>query len=268
MVFFMSQKIVVIGCGWLGFPLAKALVKNGHAVIGTTTSDQKHEQMSGHGVQPIVLKVNADTVQTSDDAIWQSEIFIIAIPPKVSAQGRDFHIDQVRALLERIPERARIVYVSSTSVYPSLAGKYDESFELSAEKTGNPTLYACEKLISDRVKSTIVRCGGLMGEQRISGRYFAGKEVSGENQPVNYIHQSDAVGLISEIIENNIFGTYNLVSPLHPTRSEVYRANSRKFGFTMPTFKDEGSQRIIDGTLIADKLDYTFEHPDPSDFHS
>lgn len=264
----MSEKIVVVGCGWLGFPLAKVLVKKEYEVIGTTTSDQKHQQMSDQGVRPVVLQVSSDAAQTDDDAIWQADVFIIAIPPKVSAHGRDFHIGQVRAILERIPDSSRLVYVSSTSVYPSLAGKYDESSELSPENTGNSTLYECEQLISDRGQSAIVRCGGLMGEQRISGRYFAGKEVSGENQPVNYIHQSDAVALIAGIIENGITGTYNLVSPLHPTRSEVYQANSWKFGFAMPTFKDDGTQRVIDGTLIAGKLDYTFQYPDPRDFHS
>jgi 3-hydroxyisobutyrate dehydrogenase-like beta-hydroxyacid dehydrogenase len=30
-------KISILGCGWLGFPLAKALLKDGFTVKGSTT---------------------------------------------------------------------------------------------------------------------------------------------------------------------------------------------------------------------------------------
>lgn len=266
----MSKKIVIVGCGWLGLPLAKELLAGGYDITGTTTTAEKLERIAAHGIHPVMLKIGSDTLEMSDNtiSIWEADIFIVAIPPRVAAQGADFHISQMRALLEHIPASSTLIYISSTSVYPPLAGNYSESFKLNLENTGNATLYQSEQLISDRSSSTIVRCGGLMGEQRISGRYFASKEVSGQNQPVNYIHQIDAVSLICGIVENKLKGAYNLVAPLHPTRAEVYAANSKKFGFVMPTFKDDGIQRFIDGTLIADKLDYTFHCPDPRDFHS
>ncbi|MEQ9299937.1 MAG: SDR family NAD(P)-dependent oxidoreductase [Cyclobacteriaceae bacterium] len=263
-----SKKIVVIGCGWLGLPLAKELVAFGHSVIGTTTTADRLEGIGAEGIEPRTLEIISDRLETSDETIWEADVFIVAIPPRVAAQGTDFHISQMRTLLEHIPASSTLIYISSTSVYPPLAGNYRESFKLNLENTGNTTLYQAEQLISGRSSSTIVRCGGLMGEQRISGRYFAGKDVSGQHQPVNYIHQVDAVGLICRVVEKELEGVYNLVTPLHPTRAEVYAANSKKFGFVMPTFKDDGIQRIIDGNLIADKLNYTFQYPDPRDFHS
>ena len=34
-------KISILGCGWLGLPLAKAIVENGFSVKGSTTSSEK-----------------------------------------------------------------------------------------------------------------------------------------------------------------------------------------------------------------------------------
>jgi nucleoside-diphosphate-sugar epimerase len=263
----MPKEITIIGCGWLGLPLASNFIAGGYQVFGTTTSKDKQSRLADSGIVPVMLMIDADGLECSDHAIWNADIFVIAVPPKVSANGVDYHVGQVATLLRYIPEEAGIIYVSSTSVYPSMAGIYDELFPMNLELTGNPTLYQAEQLISDRSNSAIVRPGGLMGEGRVSGRYFAGKEVSGENQPVNYIHQADAAALIAKIAEREIKGVFNLVSPKHPTRAEVYAANSARFGFDMPMFKDDGIKRIIDGSLIERRLGYSFLYPDPCDFY-
>lgn len=264
----MSKKIAIIGCGWLGFPLAKELTTKEYQVFGTTTSEHKLSQIANSGIIPVRLTVGTDHLEVTDGAIWSSDIFIIAIPPKVATQGPDYHIGQLKRLLSNIPKGAYVIYVSSTSVYPSSEGLYDESFSLDAENTGNSTLYQAEQLIADRGGRTIVRPGGLLGEDRVAGRYFSGKTIGGAKQPVNYIHQADAVGLITKIVEQEVNGIYNLVAPQHPSRSEVYAANSKKLGFAMPTFKDDGLRRIIDGSLISDKLNYTYRYPDPRNFHT
>ena len=36
-----KDKIGIIGCGWLGLPLAKLFLKNGFLVKGSTTSKEK-----------------------------------------------------------------------------------------------------------------------------------------------------------------------------------------------------------------------------------
>ena len=40
----MNNKIALIGCGWLGLPLAKSLLKKGYQVAGSTTSVEKLSQ--------------------------------------------------------------------------------------------------------------------------------------------------------------------------------------------------------------------------------
>ncbi|RUA14157.1 MAG: short-chain dehydrogenase, partial [Flavobacteriia bacterium] len=48
----MSNSIGVLGCGWLGLPLAQRLVESGFEVHGTTTSIEKVQQLQRLGIVP------------------------------------------------------------------------------------------------------------------------------------------------------------------------------------------------------------------------
>ncbi len=262
-----SHSISVIGCGWLGLPLAQLLVARDYHVFGSTTTKDKLSTLSDIEVTPVLLRLGEHSLECDNDMLWQANTFIIAIPLGVRKYGPVYHVNQIANLLKKLPSEVHLVYISSTSVYPSLSGKYDEAYILTEQNTGNQTLYNAERLVLERGHSAILRCGGLMGENRVSGRYFAGKQVSGAQQPVNYIHQKDAAALIECIVKSCITGIYNLVAPEHPTRKEVYKINSRIFDFEMPTFSDDGIERIIDGHSIAERLSYEFRYPDPRYFH-
>ena len=45
-------KISILGCGWLGFPLAKALLSKGLSVKGSTTSSEKLATLEKAGITP------------------------------------------------------------------------------------------------------------------------------------------------------------------------------------------------------------------------
>lgn len=75
---------------------------------------------------------------------------------------------------------------------------------------------------------TVIRFGGLLGDNRIPGKYFSGKENVPGHPPVNYIHRKDAVNAVLWIIEKNLWNeTYNIVCPKHPEkrpfRKKCYR---------------------------------------------
>jgi 3-hydroxyisobutyrate dehydrogenase-like beta-hydroxyacid dehydrogenase len=48
-------KISILGCGWLGLPLAKVLVKNGFSVKGSTTTQDKILVLKQLGVDPFLI---------------------------------------------------------------------------------------------------------------------------------------------------------------------------------------------------------------------
>ena len=52
-----KNKIGVLGCGWLGLPLSKSLIKNKNIVFGTTTDKFKLNVLSKHKIKPFLINV-------------------------------------------------------------------------------------------------------------------------------------------------------------------------------------------------------------------
>ena len=51
-------KISILGCGWLGLPLAKALVNNDYLVSGSTTSEEKIAVLEKAKIEPFLLAIS------------------------------------------------------------------------------------------------------------------------------------------------------------------------------------------------------------------
>ena len=54
----MIKKIGILGCGWLGFPLAQSFVKQGHQVNGSTTSIDKILPLAQNGINPFLIAIH------------------------------------------------------------------------------------------------------------------------------------------------------------------------------------------------------------------
>ena len=54
-------KISILGCGWLGFPLAKALITKGFSVNGSTTSVEKLPILENSGISPFLINVTGSS---------------------------------------------------------------------------------------------------------------------------------------------------------------------------------------------------------------
>ncbi|GAA6772969.1 NAD-dependent epimerase/dehydratase family protein [Flavobacterium sp. CGRL2] len=119
-------KISILGCGWLGFPLAKKLIENGNSVKGSTTSKNKLSILENAGITPFLVTIEADEVSENIDTfLAESEILIIDIPPKLRG-NQDFSttlkMTFVRKIQNLIPfieksSVSKVLFVSSTSVY-------------------------------------------------------------------------------------------------------------------------------------------------------
>ena len=68
-----NNRIGVLGCGWLGLPLAKSLIKNNYTVYGTTTNKSKIELLSAENTAFIKNnKVVAAKLSSSNASRWIS----------------------------------------------------------------------------------------------------------------------------------------------------------------------------------------------------
>ena len=297
------MKISILGCGWLGLPLGKHLVENGHSVKGSTTSENKIALLSDAGIEPFLLNfspqievpletllsvssqttkimdtplsVSSQTTKIMDTPLsmgtqtttfLNSEVLIICIPPRASKYGEDFHVQQIESLLEYLPSSTikSIIYTSSTSVYPDLNREMTEDDEV----IENHTLIKVENLLKTLSRNvTILRCGGLMGGERIPAKYFAGKTINTGKIPVNYVHQEDVIQIITMILEQGFWNeTFNIVSPEHPIREDIYLKNCEELGFQKPIFEDPSEEipfKIISPRKLILQTEYGFIYNNP-----
>ena len=265
--------VSIIGLGWLGLPLANCLKKKGFEVKGSTTSPKKLSDLNSAGFSTSLLKFAPHPEGKGFQDLFESDILFINIPPRSRTMPDSFHPEQVKFIKSMAVQAGikKIIYVSSTSIYPDLNKELDESFLMTKENTGNSALFQSETLLlqNPEYDLTIVRFGGLLGVDRIPGKYFSGKSNVVGDSPVNYIHRDDAVGISSWVIENNLWNqVFNGVAPKHPKRKLVYEKNSLELGFPPPSdYSDEGStdwKQISSQKIIS--TGYKFQIPDPLDF--
>src|SRR5690606_41767941 len=83
--------------------------------------------------------------------------------------------------------------------------------------------------------TSVFRLGGLFGKQRIFAKYFQDKIVTTGDQPANFIHLDDVLGLIDGAIQQKIQnGIYNLVCPEHPLKKDVIMKSAEKYILSYP----------------------------------
>ena len=269
------MKVSIIGLGWLGLPLGKSLQSNGFKVIGSTTSVKKKELIEKSGIDTVKLEMAPHPIGLGFSPLFETDVLIITIPPKTRQQSGDFYLEQLKYLKSMALSLTvkKIIFISSTSIYPEVPRQqeYLESEFLNLENSGNQTLLRGEAFFqnSKDFELTILRFGGLMGGNRIPGKYFSGKENVTGHTRVNYIHLLDAIGIIEWVILKELWNeTFNGVAPIHPSRKEIYDKNTADFGLEPPkSYSEEVSdlERIISSQKIQG-AGYQFKKPNPLDF--
>ena len=266
-----------MGLGWLGKPLGEFLLKKGFELHGSTTTVEKAERLKKKGINAYPFFLNPTPEGEGGREIFDADVLIINIPPQLRSKSEDFHLLQIEALrrfveLRRIP---KVIFISATSVYPDLNREAFESDILTSSTAGNRTLFEAENLLRKhkRYKLSVIRLGGLLGDDRIPGMYVSNKEGVVGHAPVNYIHRQDAIRLIHWVIENGLWNqTFNGVAPFHPLRREVYEKNAKELGFAAPLsyefppiqpWKVVSSKKILETgfTFIHHPLYFTYLLP-------
>lgn len=272
------KSVSILGCGWLGLPLALRLLEMGYRVKGSTTRNEKLDILKNSGIEAYQVALSPTWVGDPALDFLDSPYLILNIPPNTRRQerGPDFHPQQIQAFLEAGKKvwhtPPQLLYISATSIYPSLNKKVDESVVLHEENTGNLALFRAEQILGEFFKEniTILRCGGLMGYERIPLKYFAGKTgLKNACHPVNYVHRDDVIGIIQRILEKNAWGnTWNVVAPKHPKREEVLQANARMTSYPAAHFGEESDKnfKLVLGDKLQNELFYEYKYPDPLSF--
>ncbi|MBR8536607.1 NAD(P)H-binding protein [Carboxylicivirga sediminis] len=257
----MAKTISILGCGWLGLPLASHLVNKGWQVKGSTTSADKVDVLTNIGIE--AYEIDITDKASLADGFFKSEYLLVNIPPtKVLRNVVNYH-----PLVEKIKQSGpmKVIFISSTSVYPSLNQTAHEA-DTEQIKDGDNALLDIERLFQrNDFKCTVVRFGGLVGGERYPGRFFtSARIVDGAQQPINLIHLNDCVRLIYSIIQADAFGhVFNGVADTHPTKEAFYSLAAKLNGQLPPVFSDkEQPFKLIPNQKVKEELGFEFVHSD------
>lgn len=266
----LSKQISIIGCGWLGLPLAKHLIGKHYKVKGSTTSLDKIPSLKSNGIEAFYVELTQDGVKGDiDQCLSGSEILILNVPPGLRKQPYADFIKQISFVIPYVEKSSiqHIVFVSSTSVYSDqqpIPNITENSIPNPDTESGRQLLEVEKTLQTNQhFNTTILRFSGLFGEDRHPAKYLSGKtDLKNPDAPVNLIHQIDCIGIINKIIQENCWNeTFNASTTPHPSRNDYYTSVCKSMNLPIPTFEKASFNKgkYIDSKKLVQLLDYEFQ---------
>jgi len=247
------KHVSILGCGWLGKELAVNLIKKGYEVKGSTTSKDKLQELESVAITPYLVDISKEHISSE---FLDADVLIITITSK--------EVENFKRLISSIEKSniTKVIFISSTSVYPSLNKEMTEE-----DETVDSPLVEIENLFrnNNKFQTTIIRFAGLFGGERQPGNWFANRKIPHPKGYVNMIHREDCIAIIQEIIEQDVFGeVFNACVNDHPTREGFYINARKTLGKPIPEF-DESKPlvyKIISSKKLQKALSYQFIHND------
>jgi len=176
---------------------------------------------------------------------YDCDTLVIAIPP------RENYLEVLTYTLEQINSDSQVILLSSISFYD-----------------GKPLVIEAETLVQSMHEgSVILRLGGLMGYDRVAGKYTAGKVLTSDSR-TNYIHRDDVIKILNNIIEKNIHNeVFDVIAPVQLTKKEIFTQNAKLFGFKETEFlSGDEIGKVLTPTKLCEALEYVFEKEDVRGF--
>lgn len=263
-----KKAISLLGCGWLGFPLAKDLISCDFKVKASTTSPDKIPLLKEAGIDPILVQFDHSLPEPDLSQFLDADILIVSIPPgRRTAEGSENYRRMGDTLITQIPKSgiSKLIFISSTSVYSDSNSVLSESSEISPETASGKVIAKIEKsLFALPIQVIVLRLAGLFGPGRSPGRFFAGKtNIPNGHAPVNMIHLDEVIALIKAlIVSDTAEGVYIGCTPSHPTKEEFYTLAARLEKLPEPEFiPGKLSWKIVNSERIEKELGFSYKFP-------
>ncbi|RAP38208.1 hypothetical protein DID80_03000 [Candidatus Marinamargulisbacteria bacterium SCGC AAA071-K20] len=265
-------KVSVLGCGWLGLELAKALVSENYQVKGSLQDETNFNLLTANTIAPFKLQLTPNqSLPINIKEFLNSEILIVTLPFRRHFDPPMLYLNQIESLLPAIKSSpiSRLLFTSSTSIYPPLSGTYTEGSEINSFTDRSQILYEVEQAFRDlpNVNTTICRLGGLYGGNRKLGNFLSSKKnLKRGYDLVNLVHRMDVVQIMIKLIKDRRnTPIVNCVSDKHPTRKELYESKAASLGVPLPTFDENDTivKKIVSNDLLKSLFNYEFIYKDP-----
>lgn len=255
--------ITVIGCGWLGLPLAEELIKHGYRVAGSVRNPAKLNELKALGVEGFVYNSDQNT-PLPDEITAETEYLVITLPPQ-KREDPKYYGELLAGMVRQFRNLKQVIFTSSTGVYPQSSGTYSEDFSFLENEKVNNVLYHAEQAIQAATKGAvcILRLAGLFGGSRHPVYHLVGRsDVKNPSGVVNLVHRLDVIRCIGMCLGNQqAKGIFNVVYPEHPWRKDYYTKLYRQHNLPAIGFiVSQTIERRIPSKKIMETLDFRFQH--------
>jgi len=246
--------VVVLGSGWLGNELSANLQQIGVVTQETCRSSKLAHEKSIHYFN-VNNKSDLEHNISLENAYW-----ISCITPK------DNYIETLEHAVKLATKLKMkgFLLCSSTGIYPSIPGEYNELSELTLVTGRQKLLNEAEQAVLKLAEfGKVVRLAGLMGAKRHPGRFVSGKHLKSSGMAtVNMVHQKDVINGILCLLKqwSSPEQVFNLVTPDSPTKQEFYQQACSQLEVQPPSFElNKSETRIIDGRKIT-QLGFEYQY--------
>ncbi|VFP80729.1 SDR family NAD(P)-dependent oxidoreductase [Candidatus Erwinia haradaeae] len=271
------KRVVIIGLGWLGFPLGMSLIARSWQVSGSKTTQEGVEAVRMSGIDSYFLKLTPKLICNKQDLknLLNVDAMVITLPFTRKITSNTQSSDYFLAIQNLVNVAlnfsiTQIIFTSSISVYEGSVFSINENTTVKPHSFTARILLEVENWLSclKMVSVDILRLAGLVGPKRHPGTFLVGKAVLKNGyHGVNLVHLDDVVAAIILLLSNSSGGgVYNLSAPQHPARNRFYSQAAKTLGLSPPSFycNDRRElEKIIDGSKICRDLGFTYCYPDP-----
>jgi|TARA_A100001015_G_scaffold313481_1_gene420796 nucleoside-diphosphate-sugar epimerase len=254
------KKIAIMGCGWFGKALAQSLITQGYHVRGSVTNKNGLEDLGNLNIEPFLIKVNKEAIVGNLNSFLEEvDILLIAFPPGLRRNLDSNYTNQIKILITALTRHTscKLVLLSSIGVFGASQGVVNEKSTPVPDSLSGQQLLEAEKSIQNAANhATIVRLGGLVGNDRHPVKQLAGKtNIPAPQAPTNLVHREDAISFLVAIIKEGHWGKIlHCVSPTHHKRDDFYTLAAKRLNLTPPSFETTRSKRnklVMDNSSAA-----------------
>jgi nucleoside-diphosphate-sugar epimerase len=235
----MPQSVLIVGCGFVGLPLAQSFASSGWTTHAITAS--KASAASLHRESFAVHAIDIAEATEFEDLPERSFDVVIHCASSGRGEAGDYarvFFNGVQNLMTHLEYR-RLIFTSSTSVYAQIDGSWvDESASAEPVRETGQILRKTEELVIG-TGGTVARLAGLYGPGRCAPleKLLQGKAIIQEDgtRTMNTLHQLDAARALHFLAGTAGNGLFNVVDNQPVTEMDWFQFVCHRLNKPLPS---------------------------------
>ncbi|MGD1914477.1 MAG: NAD-dependent epimerase/dehydratase family protein [Rivularia sp. (in: cyanobacteria)] len=234
------MNIAIIGCGYVGYAVAKYWKENSDFAITATTTTPTRVATLQEVAQKVEIVKGSDT-QALKSVLQNQDVVLLSVGAKGSDTYEDTYVttaETIVPILQQTTTVKQLIYTASYSVNGDRNGDcvVEETPTVPSNNSGeilNKTEQILLSASSASLGVCILRLGGIYGEGRelvkIFNRTFGKTRPGNGEDTTNWVHLDDIVSAIEFARQQQLQGIYNLVDDAHLTVRELIDNLSKNY---------------------------------------